>query len=130
MIQEILSPQICAGCKGCCYFDENDRWEVPDSVTVTPKGGYLICDYLSGNGCTLGENKPPECAVYPFRIMRLGQYKVIALCKYCQPVMNLPLSRIIKFAEDRYEDFQDEFQKVNIIKEYNQEYIILKVLDL
>jgi len=82
------------------------------------------CTHLTERGCALGEGKPAECAMYPFRVMRLGQYKVIALCKYCKAVMDLPLSEIVQFAERK----QEQFLSVGVVKEYNDEYIILKII--
>jgi hypothetical protein len=123
MIKQLLSPETCAECCGCCVFDESDLWEAP--APTTESDGLFICDHLTKHGCELGDNKPLECAMYPFRVMRLGEHKVIAVCKFCQPVMDLPLTRLLRFVEEK----QEEFLKVNIVKDYNPEYVILKVVE-
>ena len=122
MIYEILSAEQCAACKGCCFFDKDDAWESP--APLTEKDGLLVCDYLKPDGCSLKSKKPVECAMYPFRVMQLGEHKVIAVCKYCKPVMDLPLSRLLEFIEEK----QEQFLSTKIVKEYNNEYVILKII--
>jgi len=126
MIQKILKAEKCAECKGCCFFDGDDAWESPCQLTMdnAKNGDYMVCVHLTPNGCSLGEGKPVECAMYPFRVMQLGEHKVIAVCKYCKPVMDLPLSRLVQFAEE----MQPEFLSANVVKEYNGEYVILKII--
>jgi hypothetical protein len=125
MIHNILSLEQCKDCKGCCYFDNEDKWEIPSKVTATLKDDLFICDELTENGCRLGENKPAECAMYPFRVMQLGDYKVIAVCKYCKPVMDLSMARLVEFVENNYEDFLN----TGIVKDYDNEYVIIKLID-
>jgi len=131
MIHEILTGKKCAECRGCCFFDKNDDWEIPASVTATaanPDSDLLICDFLTECGCSLKEEKPLECAIYPFRVMQLGGYRVIALCVYCKAVTELSLSRIVKFTEGKAEEFFALADKhPEIVKKYNPEYVILKV---
>jgi hypothetical protein len=132
MIHGILTSEQCAECKGCCVFDKNDVWELPASVTAAQKPGsdLLVCGFLTQNGCGLKSRKPLECALYPFRIMRLGEYMVIALCKYCKAVAELPLNRLTRFTQRKYGEFADLAKKhPEIVKEYNSEYIILKVIE-
>ncbi|MCL2633272.1 MAG: hypothetical protein FWD34_02030 [Oscillospiraceae bacterium] len=122
MIHELLPPSSCALCKGCCFFDENDKWEIPASVNTDEN---MRCCYLNKNGCALGENKPPECALYPFRVMRFGELMVIALCTYCPEILKLPLSVLHEFVENNYKKM---LELKTEIKEYKNNYIILKVL--
>jgi hypothetical protein len=127
MINEILSRKQCGDCKGCCVFDADDAWEVQDIVGLTPPNGegVSVCLHLGEDGCRLGEEKPIECAMYPFRVMSLGGYKVVAVSKFCKPVNDLPLSRLLRFAEEK----QSEFLGAGVVKEYNREYVILKVIE-
>ena len=128
----ILPPHKCVECKGCCVFDKEDLWEI-DGIVETVPGGIrsdnpqeFVCVHLGEDGCKLGENKPIECAVYPFRVMRFGNSEIIAVCKFCKAVMDLPLSRVVDFAESKADEFS-KLSKANphIIKEHNQEYVIL-----
>ncbi|MCL1789304.1 MAG: hypothetical protein FWG33_03020 [Oscillospiraceae bacterium] len=128
MIQKLLPPEKCAECKGCCFFDKEDDWEIPGSVTAVSKNGMLVCDFLSEDGCSLKSNKPLECSLYPLRIMRFCEREVLALCRYCKIVTKLPLSSILDFTETQCgELFTLADQHPEIVKEYNREYIILKV---
>ena len=132
MVHQLISAEECAECKGCCFFGKNDAWEIPSAVTVNGdeySAGLLYCDQLGHNGCLLGGNKPIECAMFPFRVMRLGEQTVIALARYCKPVMQLPLNRVARFASDKAEAFLALARKnPEIVKEYNREYIVLMVV--
>ena len=127
MIHEILKTETCAKCKGCCVFDEHDKWEAPAALLppTVESNGLLLCVHLTESGCELGDNKPLECALYPFRIMQLYSHKVIALSSFCKAVTDLPLSEIIQFVENNYKTFLS----TGITKEYSKEYIILKVVE-
>jgi len=131
MLQQILTKQNCAECKGCCFFDSDDCWELPQSVTaMTKDGGGLVCEHLTPDGCGLGDAKPAECALYPFRVMRLGDYRLIALSCYCEAVARLPLADIKRFVENKQgEILALADDNPEIVKEYNSEYIILKVVE-
>jgi Fe-S-cluster containining protein len=126
MIDELLSRQICAECKGCCVFDKNDIWEVQDKVPVTQKDGLFVCAHLTEKGCALGSDKPLECSLYPFRVMKTGNSQVIAVCKFCKAVTDLPLSKILQFTEEKHSEFYALARKFpEIVKEYKNEYIIV-----
>jgi hypothetical protein len=132
MIHEILSTQDCAKCKGCCIFAKGEEWESP--LTTLPmhgtSGDCMVCCRLTEHGCDLGQDKPVECAMYPFRIMRVGEHKAITLSRYCKPVTALPLSRLYRFADEKAEMFlQTADTHPEIVKEYNHEYVILKIIE-
>jgi len=131
MIHEILSPEKCAACKGCCHFAEGEEWEAPAPLSppTAESRGCSVCVHLTENGCRLGQSKPLECSMYPFRVMQMGGSRLITLSKYCKPVTGLPLSCILQFAENKSAEFlalADSHPE--IVKEYNGEYVILKVV--
>ena len=97
MLRKILSPETCAACRLCCGFDCTDTWEFPvlpqetveamHRMGVSPKlvpageeqtfaapplrGEELFfCPMLCETGCTMGSEKPFDCKVWPFRMMR------------------------------------------------------------
>ena len=128
MIQLLLSTQDCAGCKGCCNFYPNEIWEAPMPLSPPNEANLSFCVHLNENGCKLGHNKPLECTMYPFRVMRLGGFRVLALSRFCKPIKRLPLNRIVQFAEDKSAEFFALADKhPEIVKEYSREYIILKI---
>jgi hypothetical protein len=124
MVQQLLPREACAKCRGCCVFDEYDRWESPEELTATLTPGLYTCVHLGKNGCELGESKPAECAMYPFRIMRIGDSLAITVAKFCKPVTDLPLTRLLQFADEK----QEQFLSTDIIKDYNNEYVVLKII--
>jgi len=130
MIQELLSPRDCAECRGCCIFAAHELWEAPETaLPLKPHGEYFACRHLSESGCSLGESKPADCAMYPFRVMTFEERKVIALSRFCKAVNALPLSQLTAFADANTQAFLDCEDCGALVKDYNHEYVILKVLE-
>lgn len=113
MLKEILSKASCAECRLCCVFDRYDVWEtplfeaetmgkvaaaVPDAKFAKKGGGFVLnsgeitdgelfsCPALTENGCMLGDDKPFDCRIWPFRIMKSGEGRVIAVSSLCSAV--------------------------------------------
>jgi hypothetical protein len=61
--------------------------------------------------------------------MRLGEHTVIALSRFCKPIAGLSLLRLCEFAESKSAEFLSAAKShPEIVKEYNREYVILKVI--
>lgn len=155
MLTEILSRGTCAKCRLCCTFDSSDIWETPVIVPelrerilkeIEPetrflsKGdcslfrlenpdseGIFYCPMLRENGCVLGEQKPFDCAVWPFRVMEVSGRRAITVAPICPAVTALPLSRLLEFVGSgladelfRYADMHSE-----IVKPYEGGYPVL-----
>lgn len=113
MLKEILNKSTCAECRMCCIFDRYDIWETPvfneetknkvlefnpcaefakvgDSYMLNAgklaEGDLFICPALTENGCILGDEKPFDCRIYPFRIMEQDGRRVIAVSMLCEAV--------------------------------------------
>ncbi len=128
MLKEILSREDCANCRCCCVFDSYDIWETPvitqelaskirllhnPSQEFIDKGNCYIlkltpeddCDlfYCSlldkQKGCILGDEKPFDCQIWPFRIMNFHGHRVISLSPVCSTVFNKDLTQLMKFAK-------------------------------
>ena len=86
MLKKILSRTTCAACQLCCQFDASDIWELP----VLPKETVAaIQKYRDENlGCGLLEqDKPFDCKVWPFRLMRTANGTVcISISDLCTGV--------------------------------------------
>ena len=128
MLGKILSKSTCAECRVCCSFDSYDLWETPvlseatknlaedkiDGVRFVTKGeksylfrmedpdndGLYFCPALTETGCALGDEKPFDCKIWPYRIMRLGDRRVITLSPVCESVAALPMAKLLAFAEE------------------------------
>lgn len=106
MLNRILTEKDCAECKLCCAFYEHEIWEAPiltEKISYNERGLY-VCPALGENGCTLGGEKPFECEIYPFRVMKLGEHAVVALSPLCRKVNEMPLSELISFVESELAD--------------------------
>lgn len=156
MLTKILSKNTCAECRICCNFDDSDIWETPvintetknlilqkfpqqrfllkDNYALLDMGeknseGLYICPMLSKNGCILDENKPFDCKIWPFRVMKLADKIVITVSPICPFVYNKPLNEIMDFLYSDLKDFilSQAEKDPSIIKTYIDGYPILYV---
>lgn len=157
MITEILSRKSCAKCRICCVFDREDSWEMPliepelaalikeehPNVKMKKTGensrcmifdaeydekGLSRCPMLTENGCGLGDDKPFDCRIWPFRIMRRGDCLLLTLSPVCETVSNLPADKISAFVagiSDRI--FKEAERNPEMIKEYIDGYPVFDV---
>lgn len=153
-LKKILSSESCGKCRVCCGFTKDDIWEIPliyaenkDKVeektgVLIPRGGEFVfdmkfnennisyCPALSENGCSLGELKPFDCAVWPFRVNLLDGMRVITVSPVCETVFSLPLKTLSDFLnENGFADslFEEARKHPDIVKPYIDGYPILAV---
>lgn len=154
-LRKILSAGSCGKCRICCGFTRDDIWEIPliyaenrDKVeerlegSLIPRGGEFVfdmdfnggeisyCPALSDNGCSLGELKPFDCAVWPFRVNSLGDMRVITVSPVCETVSALPLNVLSEFVRtDGFSEmmFAEARKRPDIVKPYIDGYPILAV---
>lgn len=132
MLRNILSGKTCAECRKCCVFDRYDIWEAPvfsaenlavmrengcDADFVSVSGGFMFkaesfgaaqefaCPALGENGCILGNEKPPECRIFPLRVMDKDGVRVIAADTVCTVFAAEHLSELVRFV--RSDGFAD-----------------------
>lgn len=154
MLKEILDPCCCAQCRICCVFDSTDIWEIPvfsgetaekimaenPDIRFIPKGGGYVtetgnlvdgelfrCPALGENGCILGDSKPFDCRIWPFRIMKIGDRRGITVASLCHAVYSQPLSGLVNFLRKGLADeiFRYADEHPEIIKEYDEGYPVL-----
>ena len=154
MLKKILQPESCAKCRVCCGFVEEDKWEIPLifgefrerieeklGAKLTPRGGEYVfdmefdgdklvyCPAASEHGCTLGELKPFDCLIWPFRVNSLGDMRVITVSPVCSAVSELPLKTLSEFVTDGFADklFKTARKHLDIVKPYLDGYPIIAV---
>lgn len=157
MLKEILSRGTCAECRICCGFDTTDLWETPvffpelkekikaenPEIKFMPyKNAYLmkmfepdseglmLCPMLTETGCALGDEKPFDCRIWPFRVMKLDSRLVITLSPICPSVQELSVKRVSEFLkESKLSDliFKTAESNPAIIKDYIPDYPIFAV---
>lgn len=154
MLKKILKGSSCASCRLCCIFDRYDIWETPvftseirdrilsakpETEFVPKDGGYIFmvekfsdeglfsCPALTENGCMLGDDKPFDCRIWPYRIMEISGRRAITIASICDELYNRPLSQLVEFlkcglADEifRYADTHSE-----IVKPYYEGYPVL-----
>lgn len=155
MLSKILKPESCAKCRVCCGFVEEDKWEIPLifgefheriekklGVKLIPRGGEYVfdmefngdkliyCPAAGERGCTLGELKPFDCLIWPFRVNSLGDTRVITVSPVCESVSELPLKSLSEFVNaDGFADklFKTAREHPDIVKPYIGGYPIVAV---
>lgn len=160
MIKKILKSSSCAECRMCCIFDKYDIWETPffDHATmktvldISPDakfhkkgGGFILdagvisgddifsCPAHSDNGCMLGDDKPFDCRIWPFRIMIKDGMRVIAVSSLCKNVYNQPKQSLIDFLREGLAEkifaYADKFPE-SIHKFYDNYSVLLSENDM
>ncbi len=154
MLKKILSPKTCGKCRICCVFDKDDVWEIPliskeiynNLKTERPElellrrgensyvfdmkfkdNGLTYCPALSETGCTLGENKPFDCKIWPLRAMKKGEDIVITISPVCESVN--PENPDVKALAEELAPiiFAEAENNPDIIKEYIEGYPIAAI---
>lgn len=155
MLKNILSGESCAKCQLCCIFDKYDIWETPTVndelagkiktrfpevefiekengariLKCIPDGELFNCPLLDKkSGCMLGDEKPFDCRIWPYRIMELGGRRVISIASICPEMYNKPLSELVSELE-RNDLAKKIFAEADIhpemVKPYQKGYPIL-----
>lgn len=154
MLKKILESSSCAKCQTCCIFDQYDVWETPvftpeickkilqykpNTKFISKDNGYIFrveefsneglfsCPALTENGCILGDEKPFDCRIWPYRIMNVFGKRAITIASICDELYNRPLSQLVGFLKDglaeeifKYADIHPE-----IVKPYYDGYPVL-----
>lgn len=154
MLKKILSGESCAECRLCCVFDRDDVWETPvftdeirrrileakpDTEFTAKDGGYTFkakklaedelftCPALTENGCMLGDNKPFDCRIWPYRIMEIGGRRAVTIASVCEELYNRPLSQLVGLLKDGLSDKIFAYADLHpeIVKPYYEGYPVL-----
>lgn len=154
MLKEILSGESCAACRLCCVFDRYDVWETPvfteelcerirsikpDAEFAGKDGGYIFkvkeleenelfsCPALTETGCMLGDDKPFDCRIWPYRIMNVGGRRAITIASICDEMYSRPLSQLVEFLKKGLADAIFTYADLHpeIVKPYYDGYPVL-----
>ncbi len=155
MLKKLLDPASCGKCRICCGFDESDKWEIPlvfdelkdylsenyPDIRLTPRGQeqvfemsfsgneVVFCPMLSETGCVLGDNKPFDCRIWPFRVNSFGGRNVITVSPVCGTVSQLPLKALCEFIQGDFAQLLFSTAKAHpdMVKPYIEGYPIIAV---
>jgi Fe-S-cluster containining protein len=94
-------------------------------------GELYECPFLDPKtGCKLGDEKPFECKIWPFRIMEYFGSTAICISDLCEYMMNKSLIELRKLATDLSPWIYSYAKKhPEIIKPYDKGYPILLLKD-
>ena len=156
MLKNILSGNDCAKCRICCVFDKYDIWETPvvdDELYGKVRAAYPETEFISkGNsrifkclpeseggelyycpmldkssGCRLGDKKPFDCRIWPYRIMYVGGRRAIVIASNCEEMFNRPLAELVGFLKNGAADeiFAYADRHPEIVKPYYEGFPVL-----
>ena len=111
----------------------------PDTEFVAGDGGYIFkvdgfseeglfsCPALTEKGCMLGDEKPFDCRIWPYRIMEINGRRAITIASICRELYNRPLSQLVEFLENGLADeiFSYADSHPEIVKPYYEGYPVL-----
>lgn len=87
------------------------------------------CPFLDSNsGCMLSnDDKPFDCKIWPFRVLKKSEALVIGLTPTCPSVNSLNIDDLKKFVMEELYDkvFEYAHNHREIIKDYDDKYIIM-----
>lgn len=157
MLTEILSRSKCAECRVCCVFDRSDVWETPLITPELAKlleekypnirlkktsenaeckvidaefdeKGLYTCPLLSEKGCVLGDDKPYDCRIWPFRVMKKDGLLLLTLSPVCDYVSSLSVNEVSRFVSKiAPKIFEEAERNPEMVKEYIEGYPIFAV---
>lgn len=155
MLKKILDQKSCGKCRVCCGFIESDKWEIPlvfdelkaciaeryPEVKLTPRGNehvfdmqfdgdrVIFCPMLTDTGCILGDDKPFDCRIWPFRVNSFEGRNVITVSPVCGTVSELPLRALTEFVQGEFAKllFDTARAHPDMVKPYIDGYPIVAV---
>ena len=154
MLKKILDGKSCEKCRLCCIFDSSDIWETPvftaetrdklleicpEAKFIKKDGGFILdsgelgkddlfrCPALTDKGCILGDEKPFDCRIWPYRIMETGGKRAITIASVCEEMYSRPLSQLVGFLNEELAEkiFAYAGEHPEIVKPYEEGYPIL-----
>lgn len=134
MLTEILSQKTCAKCRFCCVFSPSAVWEIPSEIEVdrTSLTDETVCPHMKeGYGCTLGDQKPIECQMWPLRVMKRDNKLYFTVSTRCFEYSDEFTKKLTAMLKNGLFERVLELIKTNpeIIKDYHPSYRILCSVD-
>ena len=153
IFSEFFNNNVCKECKMCCKFSEDDLWDLPQFTCDEKKrlslkypnikyklynnmyipvtivcGQYYVCPFLDETiGCTIPNEKPIDCALWPFYIMRTEEDLVLAQDLNCPAIENCKLEQIKKCLDEVFLDILHIYMlNPEYIKKYRTNFCIWK----
>ena len=154
MLGGLLSKEDCARCRQCCAFESYSLWDTPLitpglkaeilslrpqqeflsregcfllKMQREPEGDLYLCPMLDrSRGCILGDKKPFDCRIFPFRVMLLGDRRVIALSPECPVAAGRPIAVIAERGRELEDEiFAEADRHPEFVKPYQRGFIVL-----
>jgi Fe-S-cluster containining protein len=135
VVYPLIKPSDCSECRYCCVFTENDLWEFPTSASFVGEPYYynqadklFHCAALTPQGCSLGNDKPLDCKLWPFRLMQVGDKVAVTVSQHCRTVRKRTIEEILTFLDTK---LSAELYNNDVnANDYHDGYIILRFLDI
>ena len=115
---------VSKGVSGGYVFNMENCWDEEEEI--------FRCPALDPKkGCTLGDNKPFDCRIWPFRVMETEdkRFRMITVSPVCPEIFDRPLSQLSEFVKEKLENTVFDYAEKNpeIVKKYIKGYQVLAI---
>lgn len=156
MLENILCSKDCAACQICCKFEPDELIDAPtfskeemlkaiakkDGIVFIKRGNVYqivlepwrkkyICPLLTHVGCMLNNERPFDCKLWPFYVMKKDEKYVVTITEDC-PIVRKKSRETINSCIDNA--FLDQCRRIiskypEMITDYNRNMKILYEFD-
>lgn len=150
MLKKLLKPNTCAKCRQCCIFSNYDVFDLPVlsletrnacrhilpdleflskgtesylfRIRETNEQGLFPCPILDlETGCMLGDQKPFDCQIFPFQIVKIHERNAIILSYLCDAMMQQSLAELMGFLQQGFAEkiFSYAHENPDVIRYYD-----------
>lgn len=130
LLKQLIPQEFCLKCEVCCRFtDEHTCWTPKDStqhIKLIKHKDYFICPYFNPQNhfCKIYPNRPFECQLYPFLLVKKNKEFFLALDKNCPYLENCnkrKLNGCINYLKKEFQKKQNKLfleQNKELFSEY------------
>lgn len=101
-LKQFIRSDFCLECFGCCRFAENPTIWAPSQCGLVKSNGGYSCANLNreDNRCKIYSQRPLDCQLYPFLLVRKGGSLHLGLHKSCYFIEKNPsIDDVKKYAD-------------------------------
>jgi Fe-S-cluster containining protein len=92
-LKQFVPSDFCLECFGCCRFAQNPAIWAPAGCNLVKNNGEYVCENLKeDNRCRIYAQRPLDCRLYPFLLVRRGNSLQLGIHRVCGFIQEKNLS--------------------------------------